>query len=87
RIIVTDEHKARLSMEKNAKAVVKYLDPDYPMVRKDREYDTVIRMLDRQWVAVNGPAWLKRYEKASSWLQTLKAFRRKFFQNRNKRIA
>ena len=85
RIIITDSDKERLSMEKNAKAVVKYLDPEYQMVRNDKGYDTIIGLLDRQWVASNGPAWLKRYKKASSWLAKLKvSVYRKFIAPKSK---
>ncbi|MDH5385843.1 MAG: hypothetical protein OEY18_14175, partial [Candidatus Aminicenantes bacterium] len=47
-------------------SAVKYLDPDYPLVRNDRSVDKAIILLDRDWVARNGPAWLKRYDRATS---------------------
>ncbi len=74
KIVITDKSKERNAMEKNAKAVIKYLDPEYHMISNDKGYDTIIGMLDREWVAENGPAWLSRHEKASSWFAALKYY-------------
>lgn len=74
RIVITDKSKERKATEKNAKAVVKYLDPEYHLVRNDKGYDVIIRLLARSWVANNGPAWLKRHQNASSWIVALKSF-------------
>lgn len=92
RIVITDEDKAKLSMIKNAKAAVKYLDPEYHMVKNDEDYDLVIRLLEREWIANNGPAWLARYEQASknkpSRLAAIKALiYRKFIAPRKQRAA
>jgi len=64
--IIIDKEKWRRSMQKYARGIVKYLDPKHPLVRNDRGFDKVITMLDRDWIAKNGPAWLKRYDRATS---------------------
>ncbi|MDH5385841.1 MAG: glycosyltransferase family 2 protein [Candidatus Aminicenantes bacterium] len=70
--IIIDKEKWKRSMQKFAMGAVKYLDPDYPLVRDDARarrpagFDKVIAMLDRDWVEKNGPAWLKRYDRAAS---------------------
>ena len=74
KIVITDKSKQRKATEKNAMAVVKYLDPEYLLVRDDKGYDVIIRLLERGWVANNGPAWLPRHQKASSWIVALKSF-------------
>ncbi len=74
RIVVTDRDKEKRAIEKHAKAIVKYLDPEYHLVKNDKGYETAIRVLDRDWVATNGQRWLKRHEKASSWIIGLKIF-------------
>ena len=65
--IIIDKEKWKRSMHKYAMGIVKYLDPEYPPVRRDEAFDNVIIMLDRDWVARNGPAWLTRYDKAASF--------------------
>jgi glycosyltransferase involved in cell wall biosynthesis len=65
--IIIDKEKWKLSMQKYAMGIVKYLDPEYPLVRRDEAFDSVITMLDRDWVARNGPAWLAKYDKAASF--------------------
>jgi glycosyltransferase involved in cell wall biosynthesis len=65
-IIVIDKDRARLSMTKNAKAVVKYLDPEFFMVSNDRGYDPLIKLLDRGWIQQNGSKWLARYDNTSA---------------------
>jgi len=70
--IITDKEKWKRSMQKFAMGAVKYLDPEFPLVKDDARarrpagFDKVIALLNRDWVAKNGPAWLKRYEKATS---------------------
>ena len=64
--VIIDREKWRRSMQKYARGIVKYLDPEHPLVRNDRGFDEVITMLDRDWIARNGPAWLKRYGRAAS---------------------
>jgi len=71
--IIINEEKWKSSMEKYAKGIVKYIDPDYPLVRDDRNFDNVIAMLDRDWIARNGPAWLKRYDEATSLKMRLRS--------------
>lgn len=64
--VVIDKEKAELNKIRNAKAVVKYLDPDYPMVKNDNNIDELISILDRDWIVKNGPSWLKRYDETKS---------------------
>jgi len=64
--VVIDKEKAQLNKIKHAKAVIKYLDPDYPMVKNDKGIDELISILDRDWVIQNGPTWIKRYVKTKS---------------------
>jgi len=64
--VITNKEKWGRYVQKFAMGAVKYLDPDYPIVRNDRSVDKAIIMLDRDWVARNGPAWLKRYDRATS---------------------
>ena len=61
--VIVDKKRYDEYMVKHAMAIVKYLDPNHPLVRK-QGYDDTIRLLDRQWVVDNGPAWLGRYDKA-----------------------
>ncbi|MGH9879530.1 MAG: hypothetical protein ACRD5H_18020, partial [Nitrososphaerales archaeon] len=79
-IIILDREKARLSMIKNAKAVVKYLDPDYFMVKNDRGYDSLIKQLDREWIEQNGSKWLKRYDNTSATTLGLRRFAHDFLK-------
>jgi glycosyltransferase involved in cell wall biosynthesis len=74
KVVILDKEKEALSRIKNAKAVVKYLDPRYPMVKNDKEYDQIIKLLDRKWISANGPAWLERYDRVTSTLFLLKKF-------------
>ena len=64
--IVIDQNKLDVIMVKYAKGIVKYLDPEFPLVKADDAFDEVILRLDRSWVAENGSAWLPRYDKATS---------------------
>ena len=61
--IIIDREKWKRFRQKYAKGIVKYLDPEHPLVRKNRGFDEVIKILDRDWIARNGPAWLKRYHR------------------------
>ncbi|NND87084.1 MAG: glycosyltransferase family 2 protein [Nitrosopumilus sp.] len=75
--IIHDQKKMEQAMIKHAKAVVKYLDPDYPMVKNNRNYETIIQLLDREWVLKNGSNWLKRYDASKS----MKSFAKKVLSN------
>ncbi len=84
--IVLDKKKADLNIVKHAKAVVKYLDPNFPLVRNDKGIDSLVRTLERDWVEKNGPSWIKRYDKAKhvklnrkNTLSKLGSFRKRFF--------
>jgi len=79
KLIIHDQKKLEQAMIKHAKAVVKYLDPDYLMIKNNRNYETVIRLLDREWIEKNGPKWLKRYDAIDSKSSDFKGFFRKLF--------
>lgn len=64
--IILDTERWKKAMVKHAMGIVKYLDPNYPLVKKYRGFNPLIAMLDRKWIAKNGPAWLKRYDKVTS---------------------
>jgi len=83
--VVIDNKKAASQNLKNAKAIVKYLDPDNHIVKKNKWLDGVIKELDRNWVKENGPKWLARYERGSSITFSLKTFiYKKFPSKKNK---
>ena len=72
--VITDQKKYDAFLTKHAKAVVKYLDPDYFMVKNVIWFDPLIALLDRDWIEQNGPKWLKRYDAAISGISTFKRF-------------
>lgn len=84
-LIIHDQKKLEQIRVKHAKAVVKYLDPDYPMVKNDKSYESTIRLLDREWISENGPKWLKRYDKAMSKSHEVKSIGKKLFFNLKER--
>jgi glycosyltransferase involved in cell wall biosynthesis len=61
-VINTESFHRRLI--NTAKSYVKYIDPEMEYVRRETGIDTLLVQLDRQWVAENGPRWLKRYDEA-----------------------
>ena len=82
---IIDKEKADAQTLKNAKAIVKYLDPDFHVVKNSKWLDGVIRKLDRKWVLENGPQWIKRYDHGSSKTFSLKKFVYKnFLEKKNK---
>ena len=64
--IILNDQKNKEMIVKNAKSIVKYLDPEYLPVKKNRGIDSLIKLLDRKWIEKNGPQWLERYTKATS---------------------
>lgn len=85
-LIIRDQKKLEQMRVKHAKAVVKYLDPDYPMVKNDKSYESTIRLLERQWVSENNSKWLKRYDKSVSSSHVIKNLVKKTFFNLKGRI-
>jgi glycosyltransferase involved in cell wall biosynthesis len=71
-VIVNQENYSR-TLVQAAKAYVKYIDPNLPYVKG---VDHLLLLLDRQWVAENGPAWLTRYDKARTSRNRLTRLRR-----------
>lgn len=80
-LIIHDQKKLERSMIKHAKAVVKYLDPDYSMVKNDKNYETIIKLLDREWVSNNGSKWLKRYDATNTRSTSMKNSVKRLFSN------
>lgn len=86
-LIVLDKKKKETSKIKNAKAIVKYLDPNSPLLKNDQRTDILIRVLKRDWIIKNGPAWIERYDRMSPLrlnrnnflIQAGRKLRRKFF--------
>ena len=64
--VIIDEKKRDLWNIKNAKAIVKYLDPDHQIMKDNKSVDRLIIILDRKWVQDNGNVWLKRYDDAKA---------------------
>ena len=85
KVIVTDKDKARLYDIKHAKAVVKYLDPNHKLIKKNKNFNDLIKILDRKWIEENGPKWLERYDKGSSMNLGLKKFVKKKLLKKSKR--
>jgi len=72
--VIIDKKKADIQNLKNAKAIIKYLDPDFHIVKKIKWLDGIIKNVDRKWVMKNGPKWLARYERGSSITFSLKTY-------------
>lgn len=77
--IIIDKNKANRYNVKNAKAIVKYLDPDHPLVKNNKGLDSLVRLLDRRWVSEVNPKWLKRYNRGRAVLFPIKNFVWKHF--------
>ncbi|MHA7646453.1 glycosyltransferase family 2 protein [Nitrosopumilus sp. S4] len=63
--IITNKKKAERAEEKHAKAVVKYLDPENPAVKDNKNLGKIICVLSRKWVEENGPRWIPIYDNQS----------------------
>ena len=85
-LIIRDQKKLEQAMIKHAKAVVKYLDPDYYMVKNDKNYEKIIKLLERDWVLKNGPKWIKRYDNAGSKLSSIKRLTKIMFEFKRVKI-
>lgn len=72
RHVIIDKNKAKNVTIQGIKGYVKYVDPDFHLVKNDIVLDFSLRLLDREWVKQNGPAWLERYDKAHSPSFTIK---------------
>jgi len=73
-LVIIDKKKAKLDNIQRAKAIVKYLDPNHPGVKNARVLDGYLRFVKKKWVLENGPAWINRYERASSFSFVIKNF-------------
>ena len=65
-LVIIDKEKERKIIEKNAKSIVKYLDPENACVCSNKGLDKQIGVLDKEWIKKNGPKWLSRYDKVIS---------------------
>jgi glycosyltransferase involved in cell wall biosynthesis len=74
--IILNKQMQKEMLVKNAKSVIKYLDPDFLPFTKDRNLDALIKMLDRKWIQNNGPQWIKRYDSISGTTGKMKDGRR-----------
>ncbi len=82
-IRILDKDKEREIMIKNAKAIIKYLDPESILVKNNRGLSSMINILDRDWIKTNGSKWLDVYDLVNSKKYKIK--RKLFlFLNRNK---
>jgi len=65
--IILDKAKYNQMLQKFAKGLVKYVDPNYLLVKDDWSLDEIIvETVSRKWVEKHGFAWLKRYDKGAS---------------------
>lgn len=56
------------------KAIIKYLDPESTLMKNDKGIDSLISMLDKEWIIKNGPKWLERYNRGISINFKIKKF-------------
>ena len=77
-IIILDKKKFEAIQEKNAKSIVKYLDPDFYLI-KNMDYARLVGRLERKWVEKTNPKWLEKYDKVNSL-----SFRINFYIERHK---
>jgi glycosyltransferase involved in cell wall biosynthesis len=64
--LVINKESFRRRLIDTGKSYVKYIDPEMTFVKREAGIDTLLVLLDRQWVAENGPQWLPRYDMAKS---------------------
>ncbi len=84
--IIIEKKKEEAHMQRHAKAIVKYLDPNFPWVKNTKWLDGHIRKLDRKWVEENGKRWLARYDKVTSTSFSIKfSIKKKLAKIRDKK--
>lgn len=84
--IIIDKKKSKLKNIQISKGVIKYLDPNFPLVKNYLGFDFIIRDLDRKWIEKNGPKWLPRYDKAKSLSFSIKYFLYRHIVSKNKKL-
>ena len=78
REVVVNRENWHRRLIQNAKAYVKYTDPNMPYVAHDTAIDDILLpLLERSWVREQGPAWLARYDRAVSLRSKLRRRMRK----------
>lgn len=82
--IILDKEKNKIKNIENAKAVIKYLDPENICVKNNKKLNENILLLDRKWIEDNGKQWIKVYDRSKQDLknnkigQFLKKIKHKF---------
>ena len=84
--IILDKRKAEQKDLDNARAIIKYLDPDFHLVKRYPGFDFVIRKLDRDWIKTTNPKWIKRYDKTKSLISSIKFLIYRYIITKNRRI-
>ena len=51
---------------------MKYLEPEYYLVKNDPRYNSLIRILERDWIKRTNPKWLLRYDESNSFCSKMK---------------
>jgi len=74
KLVILDKKKQKLDNIQRAKAIVKYLDPNHPAIKNARVLDGYLRFVKKKWVLENGPGWIDRYKRASSFSFVIKNF-------------
>ncbi len=72
--VITNKEKKKEWDIKHGKAIVKYLDPDFYLIKNIKWLDYFIGLLPRQWIMDNNPKWMKRYKRADSKIFRFKKF-------------
>ena len=82
RNIIINEELHKKNMEKIAKGIVKYLDPDHEIIKNSQGFIFAISMLDRKWIEETNPVWLNKYDESQSSKSKIKhRIYKKFIQN------
>lgn len=84
--IILDKKKAKQKDIENARAIIKYLDPDFHLIKRYPGFDFVIRILDRNWIKETNPKWLSRFDQSKSVFATMKFIIYKYIITKNRRI-
>ncbi len=74
KLVIIDKTKEKLDNIQRAKAIVKYLDPNHPVVNNARWLDGYLRFVKKKWVQENGRLWMERYKRSSSMSYIIKNF-------------
>ena len=84
--IILDKKKAKQKDLDNAKAIIKYLDPEFHLVKRYPGFDFVIRHVNRNWIKETNPKWLERYDSSKSVFSSVKFLIYKYIITKNSKI-